>query len=73
MNMSPADHEEQRAAKQLLENPGLAAKLSSVLGTPVEKRLALLPADWKATISGGTQKALMVASKGAVKTMRSKT
>ena len=33
-----------KRAKQMLENPGLAAKLSSMLGSPVEKGMKMLPA-----------------------------
>ena len=32
-----------KRAKQLLENPGLAAKMSSALGSPIEKSVAMLP------------------------------
>ena len=41
--MTDAEMTELRAAKQLLENPGLAAKMSSALGSPIEKSVAMLP------------------------------
>ena len=36
-----SDLAELRRAKQLLENPGLAAKMSAALGAPIEKRRAV--------------------------------
>ena len=56
-----------RRAKQLLENPGLAAKFSAVLGSPLEKGMKMLPARWQKTVHTATETALMKALDVAVK------
>ena len=43
MPLSPAEIEDLRTAKLLLESPGLAAKISNFAGAPIEKGFALLP------------------------------
>src|SRR5687768_18620382 len=55
-----------KRAKQLLENPGLAAKFSAVLGSPLEKGMRMLPAKWQKTVHGATEAALMKALNVAV-------
>lgn len=65
------DHQQQlQLAKQLLENPGLAARLSSQLGAPLEKGLELLPASWHNNIADISQAALVKASEAAIFTMK---
>jgi EcsC protein family len=60
-----------KRAKALLENPGFAAKITNLLGSPLEKGLARLPTK----ISDGVQKAahasLMKATNVAVSSMNS--
>ena len=56
-------------AKSLLENPGLAAKITSLLGMPIEKGFALLPRNWSQVVRIGTRKALAVAIETAVLTL----
>jgi len=56
-------------AKALLENPGLAAKIASVLGTPIEKSFALLPAKWNQTIQKVSEVALKKALDVAVRSL----
>ena len=41
--MNEKDLADLRYAKSLLENPGLIARHSNVVGTPIEKALAVLP------------------------------
>jgi hypothetical protein len=55
-----------KRAKALLENPGLAAKLSSMLGSPVEKGVKLLPASWQRSVHKATEAALVKALDVAV-------
>lgn len=69
MRMSPEDLEELRAAKRILENPGITAKLTNLLGAPLEKGLIMLPGNWQHKVSVATQDALMTALKGALLTM----
>ncbi len=57
-------------AKTLLENPGLAIKITNFLGTPIEKGFALLPENWNLKISEMTQTALSKAIHAAVLTMK---
>lgn len=44
--LSAADREDLIRARQELEHPSLAARLTSVLGTPIEVGFRLLPAPW---------------------------
>lgn len=64
------DHIQLCQAKQLLENPGLAAKMSNAIGSPIEQGLKLLPKSWNSTINDVTQKALLKASDAAIYTMK---
>ena len=43
MTLSYEDQEALRYAKALLENPGLAAKITGLIGMPIEKALKLRP------------------------------
>src|SRR5262249_7700565 len=67
-----AELEELRGAKQILEHPGLAAKLASYVGSPVEKGMKLLPSRWQKAVHAATEKALMKALDVAVKTLGEK-
>lgn len=53
-----ADLADLARAKQLLENPGLAIRLTAALGTPIERGLARLPRNWAATLENATRTAL---------------
>jgi hypothetical protein len=69
MRIAPEDLEELRTAKGILENPGITAKLTNLVGRPLEKGLRLLPGDWQEKVGAATQDALMAALKGALLTM----
>jgi hypothetical protein len=58
LRLSQEDAEALRYAKSLLERPSLAAKITSVLGTPIEKGFALLPAKWAEVVNSATRTAL---------------
>jgi hypothetical protein len=73
MHISSEDVEELREAKEILENPGIAAKLTNLLGTPIEKGFKLLPSNWREKVGAATRDALMVALKGALLTMGAST
>jgi hypothetical protein len=64
--LSKAALAELKRAKLLLENPGLAAKLSSIAGSPVEKGMKMLPARWQKGVHTATEAALMKALDVAV-------
>ncbi len=70
MRFTEQDIEELQGAKNLLENPGLAARMSDFIGTPIEKGLELLPDSWNKNITEVTQTALMKASEAATFTMK---
>jgi predicted outer membrane lipoprotein len=58
LSLSQEDTEALRYAKSLLERPSLAAELTSVLGTPLEKGFALLPATWAEVVHHAARAAL---------------
>ncbi len=58
MALSASEISELRAAKDLLENPGLAAKVSNYVGTPIEKGLKKLPESWSVTVNDITRKSI---------------
>ena len=69
-SFSEQDRKELQVAKNLLENPGVAAKVTNFIGTPIEKGLALLPDSWNKNIGEVTQAALLKASQAAIFTMK---
>lgn len=70
MNICETDRQELQVAKNLLENPGLAVRMTDFIGAPIEKGLELLPDNWNDNISEVTQAALLKASEAAVFTMK---
>ncbi len=70
MEFEDKDLRDLKKAKMLLENPGIAAKITNLLGTPIEKGLELLPENWNTTIGEATQAALSKAVQAAVMTMK---
>ena len=64
-----ADLADLKAAKRLLENPGLAAKISSFVGSPIEKGFALLPKQWNTVVNDATRKAIDTALRVALWTL----
>jgi len=70
--MTPEHIEQLRRAKQLLENPGLTAKLTNAIGIPIERGLELLPAKWSELVNNATKKSLQTALKAALMTFGQK-
>lgn len=58
-----------REAKRRLEHPGLTARLSDLIGRPMESGLRMLPRRWHRTIESATETALIKGLEFAVKTM----
>ena len=56
--MEPGDRNALREAKAILENPGLAARLTNLVGAPLEKGLQRLPARVRRQIPALTHRAL---------------
>jgi EcsC family protein len=63
------DLDDLRYARTLLEHPSLAARITSLLGAPIEKGLALLPANWSGALTVATRAALNKTLDVAVATM----
>jgi hypothetical protein len=72
MDLSRQDLADLKRAKLILENPGLAAKLSATIGSPVEKGMKLLPSRWQKTVHTATEAALMKALDVAVSSLGDK-
>lgn len=69
MSLSDDHLGELRAARETLEHPGIAIKVSNLIGRPIEKGFELLPERWSEKIALATREALMVAMRGALLTM----
>ena len=67
--MTAGHRAELRAAKARLETPGLAVKVTNLLGRPIEKGFEALPARWRDRIGDATRHALLLAIDGAARTM----
>lgn len=72
MTLSFEDQEALRYAKALLENPGLAAKITGLIGMPIEKALTLLPKKWATVVNEATKKSLETALQAALLTLDDK-
>jgi EcsC protein family len=70
MTFQQTDLNDLKKAKMLLENPGIAAKITNLLGVPIEKGFELLPDNWNKKIGEVTQAALSKAVHAAVFTMK---
>ncbi len=68
--LSAADLEDLRRARQLLEHPGLAARMTNLLGAPIERGLRALPKDWNARIDSIARVALTRAADAALFTLK---
>lgn len=69
MRLSSDERDELGYAKSLLENPGLAAKITNAIGAPIEKGFALLPAKWSEAANRATRAALWKALDAAMATV----
>ncbi|HUL95868.1 MAG TPA: EcsC family protein [Usitatibacter sp.] len=72
MPLSASDVDELRRAKAVLENPGIAAKLSSLIGSPVERGMKMLPARVRHGVHAAAEKALNTALQVAVRSLGEK-
>jgi hypothetical protein len=69
MTIEQPDLDDLRVAKALLENPSVAARLTDLLGAPIEKGFELLPKNWNVKVGEITQAALSKAVNAAIFTM----
>jgi len=72
MPIDAGDYAELKRAKDLLENPGLAAKITNMFGLPIAKGFALLPERWSEVVQHATRKSIHRALDFAVNTMKDK-
>jgi hydrogenase maturation factor HypF (carbamoyltransferase family) len=69
MKILKQDFADLKNAKILLDNPGLAARLTNLFASPIEKGFGLLPEKWMKVVQIATRKSLEQALKLAIKTM----
>ena len=72
MEFAKEDIESLRYAKDLLEHPGLAAKITALLGAPLEKGFKLLPSRWSESVQEAAQQSVRKALDFVVRTMGDK-
>ena len=70
MEFQKPDLNDLKKAKTILENPSIAAKITNLIGTPIEKGFELLPDNWNIKIGAVTQAALTKAVHAAIFTMK---
>lgn len=58
-----------KKAVRLLQNPSLGAKIADIIGTPIEKAVALLPSKATESIGSAVQKAIHAALRLSLKTL----
>lgn len=68
--MTDTDLNDLKKAKYILENPGIASKLTNLIGRPIEKGIELLPDNWNTNVSEVVNTALMKSSEIAIVTMK---
>jgi hypothetical protein len=68
--MEAKDLVQLRQAHEHLEHPSLAARLSSIVGTPIEVALQLLPKRWYRKVQGATEKAIHKSLNSAITSMQ---
>jgi hypothetical protein len=69
MPLNLADLEELRQAKRLLDSPGFIARISHVVGTPIERGLAMLPAKWSGLVHEAARRSIDKALDVALRTL----
>ena len=69
MNITISDKNDLQKAKYILENPGIAAKITNFIGTPIEKGFEKLPENWQEKIGTIAQKSLLKAAETAILTI----
>src|SRR5688500_13610609 len=72
---TPLSHEalaEVRFAKGSLENHSFTARLTSILGGPIEKGMKMLPPDWNVSLNKSVRRALFKSLEVAVATLGAK-
>jgi hypothetical protein len=68
-NLNPVDHQDLARAVDLLEHPSFAAKVTNLIGGPIEKAITMLPEGVSDKLVNTTEKALSKAMDLAVSTL----
>jgi len=68
----PTALEDLRRAHDMLEHPGLAARISDLVGTPIERGFELLPERWGQVVNEASRKAIEASLSVALGTMDAK-
>ena len=69
MGLSSSEIEDLKTAKDILEHPGLAAKISTIVGSPLEKGFSMLPKKWNLVVNDAARKSIETALTVALWTM----
>lgn len=69
MEFSQTDRNDLARARELLENPSLPARITNLLGTPIERGFAMLPAGWANTVASAARTSLSRALDVAIHTL----
>ncbi|OQX94938.1 peptidase [candidate division KSB1 bacterium 4572_119] len=72
MKLSSEERQDLAYAKSLLENPGLAAKLTNAMAKPIEKGFNMLPKNWAKVVNFTSRKSLQKALEFSVLTLGKK-
>lgn len=67
--ITQTDYRALTEAKRLLERPGLTARISEIMGKPIERGFEFLPDDWRDRVTQATRTALMKGLNVAVGTL----
>ncbi|MBY6185684.1 EcsC family protein [Marinobacter hydrocarbonoclasticus] len=70
LQLTDEDRTRLAQARSLLESPGLAARISDKLGSPIEAGMKRLPSGWRDKVNTLTHTALTQALKGAIRTLK---
>ena len=68
-NLSETDYQRLVRAAKILENPGLATRISELVGMPIEKAMTALPGHWSSIVGRITKAALEKALDSALYTL----
>lgn len=69
IHLDPADRRSLQLAKNLLENPGLVAQLTNLVGTPLEALFKKLPKSFNKRLNTALESALTTSARWAQKSM----
>lgn len=69
MTLSSSEIEDLKIARYIFEHPGLAAKISDIIGSPIEKGFASLPPRWSLMVNNAARKSITTALEMALFTM----